>query len=138
MDISKRFNSEFDCTQLAVYLKIENGSDFISSLRAVDPRITSMGIAFEVMKQWQREFAETPESSGAFLYKVLKIDLRNKALAESFKDVLHEGKQLDVDPQSSTILIAHVSLCFRTTTAEPRGFQKIHSNFQVFGTLIFR
>ena len=74
MEVAKAFNgTTFECKQLAVHLKISDGSRFVSALRDTDNKMA----AFKTMQTWKKE------NGSAATREELQRVLRDKPLSEA-------------------------------------------------------
>ena len=88
MEIARRINKSFDCEQLAVELKVSQGSEIVDFLRSIKPHIDPHEMAFKIMKTWQKE--KDSDALGQDLYDVLRDKLKMKDVEQFKKDLLRK------------------------------------------------
>ena len=83
MDIALSISESYSCQQLAVFLDLSQGSQFVVDC---NPHASNREIAYDVMMEWKKENGSA--ATGEWLFSVLRDQLKMEDLAEKFGGAL--------------------------------------------------
>ena len=83
MKLSRSFSTLFSCVELAIFLDLLDGSDFVDAIVESKPGATIAEVAFRVLSQWQTENGS--QATGTKLHGVLKRHMKWEHLASDFE-----------------------------------------------------